>query len=96
MVKKLSNMADAAIWDAQVNKSSTNPDYNRAIKKQGFFLDTHQIVAKRIKNGEPVGDFWLRGKAKEALLDQTDLKQSDFSKYNGWLQMYGKYPENNS
>jgi hypothetical protein len=61
-------MADAAIWDAQVNKSSTNPDYNRAIKKQGFFLDTHQIVAKRIKNGEPVGDFWLRGKAKEALV----------------------------
>ena len=34
MVKKLSNMADAAIWDAQVNKSSTNPNYNRELKKE--------------------------------------------------------------
>lgn len=96
MVKKMPNMADAAIWDAQVNRSSTNPAYNRDIKKKGYFLDTHQIMAKRIKNGEPVGDFWLQGKAKQDLLDQTDLRESDFSKYNGWLQMYGNYPENNS
>ena len=96
MVKKMSNMADAAIWDAQVNKSSTNPAYNRDIKKKGYFLDTHQIMAKRIKNEEPIGAFWLQGKAKQDLLDQTDLRESDFSKYNGWLQMYGNYPENNS
>ena len=32
-------------------------------------------MAKRIKNGEPVGDFWLQGKAKEALLNETDLKR---------------------
>lgn len=96
MVKKMSNMADAAIWDAQVNRSSTNPTYNRDLKKKGYFLDTHQIMAKRIKNGEPIGDFWLQGKAKQDLLDQTDLRESDFSKYNGWLQMYGNYPENNS
>ncbi len=82
MIKRISNMADAAIWDQQLAKASSNPEYKREIKTYGYFLDAHQIMAKRIKNGEPVGEFWLKGRLKQQLLDQTDLRPNDFTKYS--------------
>ena len=44
-------------------------------------LDEYEIMAKRIKNGEPVGESYLKGKQKEKLLELTDLTHADFKKY---------------
>ena len=44
-------------------------------------LDEYEIMARRIKNGEPIGESYLKGKQKERLLEFTDLTEKDFKKY---------------
>ena len=69
------------VWDAHINKATSSPHYAREYKKYSYVLDEYEIMAKRIKNGEPVGESYLKGKQKEKLLELTDLTHADFKKY---------------
>lgn len=68
-------------WDAHVKKASSSPTYAKEYKRVNYVLNTHEVMAKRIINGEPVGDMWLKGRAKEELLEFTNITESDFKKY---------------
>ena len=69
------------VWDAHINKATSSPHYAREYKKYSYVLDEYEIMAKRIKNGEPVGESYLKGKQKEKLLELTDLTHADLKKY---------------
>lgn len=44
-------------------------------------LSPHRINAQRIKNKEPVGEYWLGERGKAELLANSDLTMADFSAY---------------
>ena len=61
---KLSDAAAPSIWDAHVQKAASSPTMAREYKKSGYVLDSDKIIAQRIRNGEAVGEHYLRGKTK--------------------------------
>lgn len=44
-------------------------------------LCPYKVNAQRIKNKEPVGDYWLEGRGQAELLAHSDLTMEDFSAY---------------
>ena len=68
-------------WDAHVKKASSSPAFAREYKRSNYVLNTHMVMADRIRNGEPVGEMYLTGRLKKELLDLTDLTEADFRKY---------------
>ena len=77
--KKVSGKSTS--WDAHVRRASSSPVLAAEYKKSGWKLNTHKVMANRIKNGENVGHYWLEGKLKQELLDMTDITEEDFKKY---------------
>jgi hypothetical protein len=69
------------IWDAHVKKASSSPMFAKEYKRSNYVLNTHEVNANRIRNGEPVGEMYLSGRLKQELLDLTDLTEADFRKY---------------
>ena len=83
-MKKPTNIGrhvESSVWDAHVSKANSSPHYAREYKKVNYVLDEYEIMARRIKNGEPIGESYLKGKQKERLLEFTDLTERDFKKY---------------
>ena len=70
-----------ASWDAHVKRASTSPSLAAEYYKSTWRIDTHKIMANRIKNGEGVGEHWLKGKGKKQLLEMTNITEDDFKKY---------------
>ena len=81
MVTKLQKAVDAAIWEANVGRVAQSPTLQREVLRKGYFIDSEAIHATRIKNGEVVGENWLKGKNKEALIRDHGLTEEDFKKY---------------
>jgi len=79
--QSLGNAVASSVWDAHITKATSSPHYAREYKKYSYVLDEYEIMAKRIKNGEPIGENYLKGKQKEKLLELTDLTHADFKKY---------------
>jgi hypothetical protein len=79
--KTLGSVVSSSVWDAHINKATSSPHYAKEYKKYSYVLDEYEIMAKRIKNGEPIGESYLKGKQKEKLLELTDLTHADFKKY---------------
>ena len=77
--KRLSG--NGSSWDAHVKRASTSPSFAAEYRKSSWRIDTHKIMANRIKNGEGVGHYWLEGKLKKELLEMTNLTEDDFKKY---------------
>jgi hypothetical protein len=69
-------------WDAHIKKASSSPAFAKEYKRSNYVLNTHTVMAERIRNGEPVGEMYLTGRLKQELLDLTDLTEDDFQKYN--------------
>ena len=72
-------------WEAHIQRASQSKEARQEFKKvmarkQKSPLDIH---ASRINNGEPVADYYLKGKLKQQLLAETDLTEEDFAKYTG-------------
>lgn len=80
-MKKIKNIADSKVWDSTVNRVSQSKVLKEQMIRKDFVLDSAQISANRIKLGEPVGDFWLKGRAKEQLIKDYGLTEDDFKKY---------------
>ena len=78
---KLSDAARPSVWDAHVTKAASSPVMAREYKKSGYVLDSDKIMAERIRNGDPIGESYLKGKAKERLKKFQHLTEEDFEKY---------------
>ena len=71
-------------WAARIERASQSSEARKEMKRRLVKqLSPIDIQAKRIKNGEPVADFYLKGKLKQQLLAETDLTEADFEKYTG-------------
>lgn len=68
-------------WDAHVKRAASSPHYAKEYKRSNYVLNTQQIMADRIRNGEAIGEMYLSGRLKQELLDTTDLTEDDFKKY---------------
>ena len=80
-MKKIKNLADGQVWDSTVNRVSQSTVLREEMIRKDFIIDSAKISADRIRLGEPVGDFWLKGKAKEQLIKDYGLTEADFKKY---------------
>ena len=80
-MKKIKNLADSSVWDSTVSRVSQSKVLREEMLRKDFILDDAKIAANRIRLGEPVGDYWLEGKAKEQLIKDYGLKTEDFQKY---------------
>tara|TARA_S200002703_G_scaffold30746_2_gene26744 strand:- start:157 stop:402 length:246 start_codon:yes stop_codon:yes gene_type:complete len=80
-MKKIKNLADSSVWDSTVSRVSQSKVLREEILRKDFILDDAKIAANRIRLGEPVGDYWLEGRAKEQLIKDYGLKAEDFQKY---------------
>ena len=69
------------VWDANVSKAASSPVMAREYKKSGYVLDSDKIMAQRIRNGEAIGDSYLKGKNKERLKKFQHLSEEHFEKY---------------
>ena len=78
---KLSDAARPSVWDAHVAKAASSPVMAREYKKSGYVLDSDKIMAQRIRNGEPIGDSYLKGEAKKRLKKFQHLSEEQFEKY---------------
>jgi hypothetical protein len=78
---KLSDAARPSIWDAHVAKAASSPVQAREYKRSGYVLDSDKIIADRIRNGEVVGEPYLKGLTKQRLKKFQHLTEEDFEKY---------------
>jgi hypothetical protein len=78
---KLSDAARPSIWDAHVAKAASSPVQAREYKRSGYVLDSDKIIAQRIRNGEVVGEPYLKGLTKQRLKKFQHLTEEDFEKY---------------
>ena len=71
-------------WDARIQRASESKQARKEMKAALVKrLSPLDIQAKRIRNGEAVADYYLRGKLKQQLLAETDLTEEDFAIYTG-------------
>ena len=80
-MKKIKNLADGQVWDSTVSRVSQSTVLREEMIRKDFIIDSAKISADRIRLGEPVGDFWLKGKAKKRLIKDYGLTEADFKKY---------------
>ena len=78
---KLSDAARPSIWDAHVAKAASSPVQAREYKRSGYVLDSDKIIADRIRNGEAVGEPYLKGLTKQRLKKFQHLSEEHFEKY---------------
>jgi len=79
--KSVYQAVQSNVWDAHINKATSSPHYAREYKKYSYVLDEYEIIAKRIKNGEPVGEPYFKGEQRKKLLELTDITEADLKKY---------------
>tara|TARA_R110000765_G_scaffold121289_1_gene217428 strand:+ start:820 stop:1086 length:267 start_codon:yes stop_codon:yes gene_type:complete len=83
-VTKLSDAAAPSMWDAHVNKAASSPVQAREYKKSGYVLDSDRIMADKIRNGEVIGEGYLKGETKKRLKKFQRLTEADFIKYGDY------------
>jgi hypothetical protein len=79
--KQVGQAAGPSVWDAHVNKAASSPAQAREYKRSGYVLDSDKIMADRIRNGEVIGDGYLKGHTKKRLKKFQHLTEDDFVKY---------------
>lgn len=47
--------------------------------------NTYQVVAKKVRAGEAIGDQWLRNTMRKELLENTDLTDEDLKPYDLYI-----------
>jgi len=79
--KQVGQAASKNVWDAHVQKAASSPVQAREYKRSNYVLDTYNIMAKRIKDGEAISESYLSGKLREKLMRYHGLDDDDFIKY---------------
>ena len=79
--KQVGQAAGPSVWDAHVNKAASSPAQAREYKRSGYVLDSDKIMADKIRNGEVIGEGYLKGETKKRLKKFQLLTEEDFSKY---------------
>jgi hypothetical protein len=79
--KQVGQAAGPSVWDAHVNKAASSPAQAREYKRSGYVLDSDKIMADKIRNGEVIGEGYLKGETKKRLKKFQHLTEDDFVKY---------------
>ena len=79
--KQVGQAAAPSVWDAHVNKAASSPAQAREYKRSGYVLDSDKIMADKIRNGEVIGEGYLKGETKKRLMKFQHLTEDDFVKY---------------
>tara|TARA_B110000503_G_scaffold23373_3_gene36523 strand:+ start:64 stop:327 length:264 start_codon:yes stop_codon:yes gene_type:complete len=79
--KQVGQAAGPSVWDAHVNKAASSPAQAREYKRSGYVLDSDKIMANKIRNGEVIGEGYLKGETKKRLMKFQHLTEDDFVKY---------------
>ena len=79
--KQVGQAAGPSVWDAHVNKAASSPAQAREYKRSGYVLDSDKIMADKIRNGEVIGEGYLKGETKKRLMKFQHLTEDDFVKY---------------
>ena len=79
--KQVGQAAGPSVWDAHVNKAASSPAQAREYKRSGYVLDSDKIMADKIRNGEVIGEGYLKGETKKRLKKFQLLTEEDFIKY---------------
>lgn len=73
---------EANVWDAHVNRAATGDKKDRLqYKIKPWDLDHLEIAANRIRQGQPVGENYLKGQLKQDLMVYKGLTEEDFNNY---------------
>lgn len=72
-------------------KEIEKPEIEMGSDLSEFTLCPIQISAKRIKNREPVGDYYIIGGGAQQLLDQGLVSEADIEVYKKGLEMMKAY-----
>jgi len=79
--KQVGAAASVNVWDAHVQKAASSPVQAREYKRSNYMLDTNNVMAKRIKDGDAVSQNYLSGMLRERLIKYHGLDDDDFIKY---------------
>jgi len=79
--KQVGKAAGANVWDAHVQKAASSPVQAREYKRSNYMLDTNNVMAKRIKDGDAVSQSYLSGMLRDRLIKYHGLDDDDFIKY---------------
>ena len=79
--KQVGQAAGPSVWDAHVNKAASSPAQAREYTRSGYVLDSDKIMANKIRNGEVIGEGYLKGETKKRLKKFQHLTEDDFVKY---------------
>ena len=82
--KQVGQAAGPSVWDAHVNKAASSPAQAREYKRSGYVLDSDKIMADKIRNGEVIGEGYLKGETKKRLKKFQRLTEADFIKYGDY------------
>ena len=52
-------------WDAHVKRASSSSDFAKEYKKVHYVLDRHKIMARKIKEGDYVGEEYIFGRGAQ-------------------------------
>lgn len=67
--------------DRTRNASKSLSDARTETTWKRYTLDSDEIEARRIREGKPVSEMYLRGHSKERLMRKHGLTERDFAKY---------------
>ena len=79
--KQVGDAAGISVWDAHVSKASSSPVQAREYKRSSYELESDKVIANRIRNGDAVGEPYLKGETKKRLMKFQHLTEDDFVKY---------------
>ena len=72
--KQVGDAAGISVWDAHVSKAASSPVQAREYKSD-------KVMANRIRNGDVIGEPYLKGETKKRLKKYQHLTEEDFIKY---------------
>lgn len=68
-------------WDVHIQRATTSPELAREYKKVSGDLNTHKIMATKIREGKPVGDGWLWGTGAAELILHRHIEEEELEPY---------------
>tara|TARA_R110000737_G_C14404427_1_gene454813 strand:+ start:229 stop:495 length:267 start_codon:yes stop_codon:yes gene_type:complete len=79
--KQVGDAAGISVWDAHVSKAASSPVQAREYKRSSYELESDKVMANRIRNGDVIGEPYLKGETKKRLKKYQHLTEEDFIKY---------------
>ena len=79
--KQVGSAVSKNVWDAHISKGASSPVQALEYKRSKYELVSDKVIADRIRNGDAVGQPYLRGLSKERLKKFQYLTEEDFLKY---------------